>query len=118
MRHHNANRKFGRKTGQRNALMRSLAESLILKERITTTQAKAKELRPFVEKLVTSGRTSEVNMLSSRRLLTSRVGVQASKKLIDVIAPKYKDRKGGYTRIMKLPARISDGSPMAIIEFV
>ncbi len=99
-------------------MMRSLAESLIIKERITTTEAKAKELRPYVEKLVTSGRAGEVNPLSSRRLLVSRVGVQASKKLIDIIGPKYKDRNGGYTRIMKLPNRVSDGSPMAIIEFV
>src|SRR4051812_33540339 len=107
MRHHNANRKLGRKTGQRRALMRSLAESLILKERITTTEAKAKELRPYVEKLITHGRAGGVNPVSSRRLLASRVGIQASKKIVDIIAPKYKDRNGGYTRIMKIPTRIS-----------
>lgn len=115
MRHHNANRKFGRETGLRQALMRSLAESLVIKERITTTTPKAKELRPFVEKLITTGKTQT---LASRRLLISRVGLIASKKIVEIIAPKYKSRNGGYTRIMKLPARISDGSPMAMIEFV
>lgn len=115
MRHHNANRKFGLKRGPRIALLRALATSLIIKERITTTEAKAKELRPFVEKLVTTGKAQTI---TSRRLIASKVGVDATKKVVDIISPKYKTRKGGYTRIMHLPRRVSDGSNMAIIEFV
>jgi large subunit ribosomal protein L17 len=95
--------------------MKSLALALITKERITTTEAKAKELRPYVEKLITKGKAND---LASRRLIASKVSIEASKKVVDVLAPKYKAREGGYTRIMKLPARISDGSKMAIIEFV
>lgn len=115
MRHHNANRKFGLKRGQRVALLRSLATALILKERITTTEAKAKELRPYVEKLVTKGKAQTV---TSRRLIATKVGTDATKKVVDIISPKYKTRDGGYTRIMRLPRRVSDGSNMAIIEFV
>jgi large subunit ribosomal protein L17 len=116
MRHHNANRKFGRETDGRRALLRSLAEGLILKGRITTTEAKAKELRPFVEKLVTKARQ---NTLASRRLVISRLGTEArAKKLVAEVAPRYVERAGGYTRIIKLPPRKSDGSKMAIIEFV
>ena len=116
MRHHNKNRKFGRKRDQRVALLRSLAVSLIGRGKIRTTEAKAKELRPFVEQLVTKGREGT---LASRRLITARLGnSKESKKLMDDIAPKYKDRSGGYTRIVKLPSRKSDGSKMAVIEFV
>ncbi len=95
--------------------MKGLALSLIKHGRITTTEAKAKELRPFVEKLVTVGRKQTV---ASRRELVSRVGSIAAKKIVAELAPKYKDRTGGYTRITKLPARISDGSLMAVIEFI
>ena len=115
MRHGKANKKFGRKAGQRKALVASLARSLILKEKITTTQVKAKALRPMVEKLVTRGKTASV---ASRRLLLARVGAEGAKKLVDVIGPKYKARNGGYTRIIKLGNRPSDRAAMAIIEFV
>lgn len=114
MRHHNANRKFGRKRNQRNALLRSLAHNLVVKGRIRTTEAKAKELRPYVEKLVT---LSKKESLASRRLLTSRVGREAGAKLT-ALAPQYKERQGGYTRVTKLVRRNSDGAKMAVIEFV
>jgi large subunit ribosomal protein L17 len=116
MRHHNSVRKFGREKGQRHALMQSLARNLIRDSRIKTTQAKAKELRPYVEKLVTRAKTGTV---ASRRIVDQRIHSQAeTKKLFDTIAPKYADRKGGYTRIVRLPNRDLDGAPMALIEFV
>lgn len=116
MRHGNSVRKFGREKTQRHALMRSLARNLIRDTQIKTTQAKAKELRPFVEKLVTK---AMVNTVASRRLVSTRLqGAPEVKKLFDTIAPKYKDRKGGYTRIIRTPNRDLDGSPMAIIAFV
>lgn len=116
MRHHNANRKFNRKTDQRNALLRSLARELFLHGKIVTTEAKAKEVRPFAEELITIAREGS---LSSKRLVTSRLANNVIvKKLTDVIAPQYKDRNGGYTRIIKLEQRPSDGSKMAAIELV
>ncbi|MGC9605664.1 MAG: 50S ribosomal protein L17 [Minisyncoccia bacterium] len=116
MRHHSNVRKFGREKNQRKALVRSLARNLIRDSRIRTTVAKAKELRPFIEKLVTRAKTTTV---ASRRLVNSRImGATETKKLFDEIAPKYKDRHGGYTRIVRLPSRELDGSPMALIEFV
>lgn len=115
MRHHNANRKFGREKNQRVALMRSLAYSLTLKGKIKTTEPKAKELRPFMEKLITLGKKQT---LASRRVLESRVGPQAAQKISKDLAKTYKGRNGGYTRITKMTPRISDGSKMAVIEFV
>ncbi len=116
MRHSSNKRKFGREKTQRNALMRSLARNLIRDTRIKTTTAKAKELRPYVEKLVTRAKTATV---ASRRLINSRLmGDTETKKLFDEIAPKYTTRKGGYIRIVKLPNRDLDGSPMSLIEFV
>ena len=115
MRHHNKNRKFGRVKNQRTALMKSLVSSLITHEKIQTTEAKAKEMRPVVEKLVTRARAGS---LSARRILSSRIGVRATKKLVDEIAPKYKSRSGGYTRITKLETKRSDAAKMAQIEFV
>ncbi|KKU68058.1 MAG: 50S ribosomal protein L17 [Parcubacteria group bacterium GW2011_GWA2_47_16] len=116
MRHHDNIRKFGRERGQRNALLKSLALSLVVRKKITTTEAKAKELRPFVEKLVTR---AKIKTLASRRLLVSRLGVDKGvKELVDTLAPKYEKRAGGYTRIVKLPRRLSDGAAMAVIEFV
>ncbi len=116
MRHHNANRKFGRTTNGRTALLKSLARNLIIHEKINTTEAKAKELRPYVEKMVTLAKS---DTLASKRLLISRLSSQAeSKKLYKELAPKYAERKGGYIRIIKLPRRLSDGSKMARIEFV
>ena len=116
MRHHVRNRKFGRQTDVRRAFMRSLAIALIESGKIKTTEARAKELRPFIEKLVTKGRKGT---LASRRLVAARLGGDSSvKKLCDDISPKYKDREGGYTRITKLPCRPGDASSMAVIEFV
>lgn len=116
MRHHSNVRKFGREKTQRHALMRSLARNLIRDSRIQTTLAKAKEIRPYVEKLVTQAKT---NTVTSRRLLSTRVqGAPEVKKLVDSIAPKYLDRNGGYTRIVRMPDRDLDGSKMALVEFV
>jgi len=116
MKHHKAIRKFGRTKDVRNALIRSLALSLILRGKIKTTEAKAKELRPFIEKLVTRGRKGDI---AARRIIESRLGgARATKKLVDEIAPRYKDRNGGYTRIIKISPRGGDASKMAIIEFV
>lgn len=115
MRHHNANRKFGRQADERKALLRSLAQSLVIREKIKTTEAKAKEIRPFVEKLITR---SKETTLADRRFLITQVGSEGAKKLIDVIGPKFKERNGGYTRIVKMPRRLSDGSKMAMIELV
>jgi len=115
MRHHNVNRKFGRETNQRKALMRSLAVNFIRGEKMKTTEAKAKELRPFVEKLISK---AKAGTLAHRKIVISKIGILSTRKLFDKIAPKYKDRKGGYTRITKIPRRLSDGSKMAIIEFI
>lgn len=117
MRHHNKNKKFGRVRSQRIALMRSLARSLILKGKIKTTEAKAKALRPFVERLISKSKT---NTLAARRLVVSRLGGSkvAMTKLFDTLAPKYGKRAGGYTRITKLGARASDSAKEAVIEFV
>src|SRR3989344_2283093 len=115
MRHHNANRKFGRKRNQRNALLKSLARSLTLRGKIRTTEAKAKELRPHIEKLVTLGKKGTP---ASHRLLESRVGAEAAKKIAQSLSVTYKGRAGGYTRITKMVRRASDGAPMAVIEFV
>jgi large subunit ribosomal protein L17 len=115
MRHHNANRKFGRKTNQRGALLKSLAYSLTLKGRIQTTEAKAKELRPYMEKLVTLGKKQT---LASRRILESRVGARAAKKIAGELSTTYKERAGGYTRIVKMKPRASDAAKLALIEFV
>lgn len=115
MRHHNANRKFGRKRNQRKALLRSLAYSLALKGKIITTEPKAKELRPYIEKLITLGKKQT---LASRRILESRVGPEVAKKIVGELSKTYKNRAGGYTRITKMAPRASDASPMAVIEFV
>jgi large subunit ribosomal protein L17 len=117
MRHHNANRKFGRSSNQRHALLKGLAASLITHGRILTTEAKAKELRPNVEKLVTKAKNPT---LAARRVLLSGFynNEIVVSKLISDIAPRYAERAGGYTRIVKLAPRKGDASPMAIIEFV
>ncbi len=117
MRHHDNTRKFGREKNGRVALLRGLAASLIEHGRILTTEAKAKEIRPKVEKLVTKAKNPT---LANRRLLLSGLynNEAVVGKLIADIAPKYADRAGGYTRITKIVQRKSDGSPMALIEFV
>ena len=116
MRHGISGRKLQRKTGHRHALLRNLAAALVKHEQIMTTAPKAKELRPYVEKLVTLAKRGG---LSNRRLAMSRLGDETQlKKLFDVLAERYSDREGGYTRIIKAGIRASDASPMAIIEFV
>jgi large subunit ribosomal protein L17 len=109
-------RKLGRRTGHRNALFRNMAAALIKHEQITTTVPKAKELRPYIEKLITLAKRGG---LSNRRLAMARLGDEAQlKKLFDVLAARYADRDGGYTRIIKAGIRASDAAPMAVIEFV
>lgn len=117
MRHHNNVRKFGRKKNQRVALMRGLALSFVRHGSIKTTEAKAKELRPYVEKMITRAMVAD---LASRRMLLAKLmnNEKELNILINDIAPKYKGRTGGYTRITKLPQRKSDGAPMAIISLV
>jgi large subunit ribosomal protein L17 len=116
MRHRKAGRKFGRNPSQRKALLRQQAISLILNERITTTEAKAKELRIVVEKLVTIARDDSEH---HRRLVMSRLDHEPSvKRLFDVVAPRYEEVNGGYTRISKLGIRRGDAAPVVLIEFV
>ncbi|MBI2625214.1 MAG: 50S ribosomal protein L17 [Candidatus Nealsonbacteria bacterium] len=108
-------RKLSREKDQRKALLKALISALILADRIKTTEAKAKEIRPFVEKFITRAKKGD---LTSRRLLSRFFHKRVVKKLVDEIAPRYKDRRGGYARIVKLGQRRSDGARTAIIEFV
>ena len=116
MRHKMAHRKLNRTTSHRKAMFANMASSLIEHEQIVTTLPKAKELRPIVEKLVTLAKKGDLN---SRRLAIARTrNKEMSKKLFDVLGPRYKDRQGGYIRIMKAGFRYGDNAPMAVIEFV
>ena len=116
MRHKSGGRKLQRTSAHRTALFRNMSAALIKHEQITTTVAKAKELRPYVEKLVTLAKRGG---LANRRLAQSRLMDDTQlKKLFDVLAERYKDRNGGYTRIIKAGIRASDAAPIAIIEFV
>lgn len=116
MRHRKAHRKLGRTSAHRTALFRNMAAALIKHEQIVTTLPKAKELRPYVEKLVTLAKNGG---LSNRRLAQTRLMDETQlAKLFDVIAPRYADRAGGYTRVLKAGFRPSDQAPLAVIEFV
>ena len=116
MRHRVGGRKLQRTSAHRIALFRNMSAALIKHEQITTTVAKAKELRPYVEKLITLAKKGG---LSNRRLAHARLLDDAQLiKLFDVLAARYSDRNGGYTRIIKAGIRQSDASPMAVIEFV
>ena len=116
MRHRVGHRKLQRTSSHRAALFRNMAAALIKHEQITTTAAKAKELRPYVEKLVTLAKKGG---LSNRRLAHARLLDDAQlQKLFDVIGPRYANRDGGYCRIVKAGIRMSDASPISIIEFV
>ena len=116
MRHKYGGRKLNRTSSHRKALFRNMAAALIKHEQITTTLPKARELRPYVEKLITLAKKGG---LSNRRLAQSRLMDDAQlAKLFDVLAERYADRNGGYTRIIKAGYRASDASPMAIIELV
>ncbi|MFN4091897.1 MAG: 50S ribosomal protein L17 [Brevundimonas sp.] len=116
MRHGAAYRKLGRTVSHRQAMFANMAASLIKHEQITTTLPKAKELRPFVEKLVTLGKKGD---LHARRQAISQVrDVTQVGKLFDTISPRYAERNGGYIRIMKAGFRHGDNAAMAVIEFV
>ena len=116
MYHRKSYRRFGRSSEHRQAMFANLAASLIKHEQIITTLPKAKDLRPVVEKLVTLCKRGD---LHARRQALAKLGDAAMvKKLIDVIGPRYKERNGGYTRIMKAGYRYGDAAPVAVIEFV
>ncbi|NNU85061.1 50S ribosomal protein L17 [Geobacillus sp. BMUD] len=117
-------RKLGRTTSQRKALLRDLATDLIINERIETTEARAKELRSIMEKMITLGKRGDLHARRQaaafirKEVANSETGQDALQKLFSDIAPRYQDRQGGYTRIMKLGPRRGDGAPMVIIELV
>lgn len=108
-------KKFGLERNQRKALYKSLATALIDNGRIKTTVVKAKSLSSFMDKAVTGAKRQS---LAARRKLNTQLGVKAASKLFKEIAPGLKDRNGGYTRVIKLGQRKSDGAPMALIEFL
>ena len=116
MKHNIKNKKLNKTTSQRKAMFMNLSNALIKHEQITTTLAKAKELKRFVEKIITFGKKGD---LQSRRKAISILQDQAmTKKTFDILADRYKDRSGGYTSVIKLGNRFGDNSPMAVIEFV
>ena len=118
MRHMKAGRTFNRDTNARKALFVGLAKNLIEKEQIKTTLPKAKDLRSVVEKLITR---AKVDSVANRRLTASELGnasVATVKKLFEVLGPRYANRNGGYTRVLKAGFRYGDAAPMAIIELV
>jgi len=115
MRKLNKGRKLSMKKGPRLALLRTLVNSFVLHEKIQTTEARAKELRPIAEKMVTR---AKVDNVANRRLLATKLTPKMVKKMFEEVAPRYKERQGGYTRILKLGPRNSDGARIAIIEFI
>jgi len=116
MRHGISQRKLSRKTGHRKALFRNMSAALIKHEQILTTLPKAKELRPYIERLITLAKRGG---LSNRRLAMSKLQDETQlKKLFDVLAERYSDREGGYVRIIKAGFRASDSAPLAVIEFI
>ena len=116
MRHRVSHRKLGRVTEHRIAMLRNQAHALLLHEHIETTVPKAKELRPFVEKLVTLGKKGD---LHARRIAVSRVRDQDQvRKLFETLGPRYREREGGYIRVLKAGFRYGDNAPLAVIEFV
>jgi len=116
MRHRVAGRKLGRNTAQRKALFRNLATELFRHEQIRTTEAKAKAIRPYAERLITLAKRGD---LHARRLAAREVqDPEVLRKLFDELAERYEDREGGYTRIYRLGPRRGDAAPMAIISLV
>ncbi len=117
MRHQSKGRKLTRSSDQKKALMRSLARSLILHERISTTEAKAKELRPYIEKIITRSKSDTV---ANRRLVSATLGQddEVVKKLFAEVGPRYTERPGGYVRIVKRTNVREDGAKTAYIAFV
>ena len=115
MRKQRHNKKFGRVKAQRKAMFNSLLSALIQHGSITTTEVKAKAIKPKIEKLITHAKK---NSLAKIRLVRKQLSEQTTKRLFNEIAKKYKDRHGGYTRIYKMPPRLSDSAKMAKIEFI
>jgi len=116
MRHGNAHRKLNRKAEHRRAMFANMAAALIRHEQIVTTLPKAKDLRPIVEKLVTLGKRGDLH--ARRQAIAQIRDVPMVKKLFDVLGPRYKERNGGYTRVVKAGFRYGDSAPVAVIEFV
>tara|TARA_B100001121_G_C18549872_1_gene554871 strand:+ start:222 stop:647 length:426 start_codon:yes stop_codon:yes gene_type:complete len=116
MKHNITHRKLNRTTSHRKALLMNLSNSLIKHEQITTTLSKAKELRPFVEKIITLGKKGD--LVSRRKAISILQDQKNTKKIFDVISERYKKRSGGYTRIIKVGNRFGDNAPTAIIELV
>jgi large subunit ribosomal protein L17 len=116
MRHGHGYRKLGRTSSHRKALLKNLAIALVNYEKIETTLPKAKELRSYIEKLITKTRAGDAN--AHRTAFAYLQDKEAVKKLVNEVAPKYADRKGGYTRIIKTRTRRGDAAPMAFLELV
>jgi large subunit ribosomal protein L17 len=116
MRHGKAHRKLNRTAEHRRALWANMAAALIKHEQITTTLPKAKDLRPIVEKLVTLGKRGDLH--ARRQAIAQIHDVAMVKKLFDVLGPRYKERNGGYTRVLRAGFRYGDNAPRAVIEFV
>jgi len=116
MKHNIKHRKLNRTSSHRKALLMNLSNALIKHEQITTTLSKAKELRPFIEKVVTLGKKGDLS--SRRKTMSILQDEKMTKKIFDTLADRYSDRKGGYTRIIKLGNRFGDNAPTAVIEFV
>ena len=116
MKHNIKNKKLNKTSSHRKAMFMNMSNALIKHEQITTTLAKAKELRRFVEKIVTLGKNGD--LISRRKTISILQDNKMTKKVFDVLADRYKNRSGGYTRIIKLGNRFGDNAPTAIIEFV
>ena len=116
MKHNIKNKKLNKTTSHRKAMFKNMSNALIKHEQITTTLAKAKELRKFIEKIITLGKKGD--LLSRRKSISILQDKNMSKKVFDVLADRYKTRPGGYTRIIKLGNRFGDNAPTAVIEFV
>ena len=116
MRHRKEKKILDRKTGPRKALLRSLILNLLLHEKIKTTLVKAKTIRPIVESLITVGKES--NLSNRRKINKFLANRELTKKILEEISPRYKERPGGYTRIVKIGPRRGDGAEIALIEFV
>ena len=116
MRHNIKNKKLNKTTSHRKAMFMNMSNSLIKHEQIKTTLAKAKELRRFIEKIITLGKKGD--LLSRRKTISILQDLKMSKKVFDVLAERYKKRNGGYTRIIKLGNRFGDNAPTAVIELV
>ena len=116
MYHGRAKRRFNRTAEHRKAMFMNMSQALIKHEQINTTLPKAKDLRPVVEKLITLGKRGDLH--ARRQAISQLQNVELVKKIFDVLAPRYKERNGGYCRVLKAGFRFGDNAPMAVIEFV